>query len=573
MDQTAQTPSANKPIQWSHWLLTLLLLLFAGRVCADSLTVEVDRQNIRLNETLNLSVRYEGRQVASDPDFSVLNQFDILSNHKSTQHSIINGTISAFTEWRLTLAPRNTGQLLIPPLSLRGQHSKAITITVTEPAKDPISGKEDVFLETFVDKSTVFVQEQFIVTYRLHFNQSVDSLDSGQINISQARVEELPRLDFQTTIGNTPYAVAEFRYAVFPDASGVVNIPEQVWTVRTTDQPGMARFGFGGGRFKLHRVRTKPLAITVNPKPDDFPAQAPWLPAHNLTIAEQWSRSPDEFRVGEPITRTITVTAAGVMPEQLPPLIDERGTSALKFYPDKPEQDKSYSSDGVNAKRVESVAIVPSTAGEVRLPEVSVTWWNTELKRVEKATLPARTLMVAPAEGMQTSSTPQAAPVLPDTATVVGGPSSAPQVQTDPRWVWISLALLVCNLLTLAFWWHSRQQPAKTANTSDPEPASLKDALRQLRRACDRADAFAVRTALLEWAKRRWPEQRLLLADIGRLSQDPEAQGELRKLEENLFAGRDHTINYPLLARTAQRMSETSAGKSQAELQPLYKTS
>src|SRR5690606_21665988 len=101
-------------------------------------------------------------------------------------------TISAFTEWRVTFAPRNTGQLLIPPLTLRSQHSKAVTITVTESAKDPVSGKEDVFLETFVDKSTVYVQEQFIITYRLHFNQSVDSLDTGQFNITNARVEELP---------------------------------------------------------------------------------------------------------------------------------------------------------------------------------------------------------------------------------------------------------------------------------------------------------------------------------------------------------------------------------------------
>src|SRR5687768_7531411 len=176
------------PLLWvAAFLSAAALLAASGAAAAESLTVSVDRESISMNETLSLTVRYEGRQVNSDPDFSGLNQFDVLSNHKSTQHSIINGNISASTEWQLTLAPRNTGQLLIPPLSLQGQHSKALTITVTESSKDPGS-REDVFLETFVDKSSVHVQEQFIITYRLHFNQSVDSLDTGQFSIAQARV-------------------------------------------------------------------------------------------------------------------------------------------------------------------------------------------------------------------------------------------------------------------------------------------------------------------------------------------------------------------------------------------------
>lgn len=557
--------------------LTLLAALFmslalVGEATADALMVQVDRQSIRLNETLNLTVRYEGRQVASDPDFSGLDQFDILSNNKSTQHSIINGNISAFTEWRITLSPRNTGQLLIPPLSLHGEHSKAITITVGEAAKDPISGKEDVFLETFVDKSTVFVQEQFIVTYRLHFNQSVDSLDTGQFNISQARVEELPRVDYQTTVGHTAYGVAEFRYAVFADASGVINIPEKTWTVRTTDQPGMSRFGFGGGRFKLHRVKTKSLAITVEPKPADFPASQPWLPAQSVKLEEQWSRSPDEFRVGEPITRTVTIHAEGASPEQLPPLFNGNGTQELKFYPDKPDQDKHLSAQGVNATRQESVAIVPSRAGDITLPAVSVSWWNTVEKRLEKATLPARTLRVAAAEGRpQTTVEREAVLAEPDAPSP--GPVTSPQAAPASAgiWPWISGVLLLCNLVTLLLLWaQSRKKAAETPVTESSN--SLKDALRRLRQACERRDAATTRLALLEWAQVRWGGHRRL-QDIGNAADSAEVQRELTKLEAVLFAGADNNVDYPLLARTAEHLSRgTSANHATTELPALYKT-
>jgi len=569
----------------AFWLLLWMAAFFAGGSAlfvsdtakADSLSVQVDRQSISLNETLTLTVSYEGRQVNSDPDFSGLSQFDVLANHKSTQHSIINGNISASTEWQLTLAPRNSGQVLIPPLSLQGQHSKALTITVTEPSSDP-GGREDVFLETFVDKSTVHVQEQFIITYRLHFNQSVDSLDTGQFSIAQARVEELPRVDYQKTLGNTAYGVAEFRYAVFPDASGTIQVPAQTWTVRTTDQPGMNRFGFGGGRFKLHRVRTRELAITVSPKPTDYPVQKPWLPAQNLRITEQWSRSPDEFRVGEPITRTVTVTAEGVGPEQLPPVFDERGTDDLKFYPDKPEQDKQLTAQGVTGTRTESVAIVPNRAGELNLPELSVTWWNTAENRVETAVLPARVLHVAPTDA-QSAQSQTAEVVAPKT--VIEPITPAPVIAVSSSW-WPLIALLLAggNVVFLALWWRASRRVAQSPGAPQQHTnPGLSQALRELDSACRSKDAAATRSALQHWARLHWPGRQTTLQDIGRWSSDPAFAGELAKLDALLFAndalsteGRQ-TVDFEELSKAARRFRPTSDQPSQSTLPPLYKVS
>lgn len=553
------------------WILISSLLLFslACGAAADALTVDVDRREIRLNETLNLIVRYEGRQITSNPDFSVLNQFEILANNKSTQHSIINGSVSVFTEWRLTLSPNNTGQLLIPPLSLRNEHSKPITITVTEAAKDPISGKEEVFIETFVDKSNVYVQEQFIVTFRLHYSRNVDSMDASPLDISQVRVEELPRADYNTTFGHTTYRVVEYRYAAFADASGVITIPEQVWTIRTTDQPGMNRYGFGSGRFKLHRVKTKELTITVAPKPVDFPSASPWLPAQSVQLEEHWSRSPDAFRVGEPITRTVTIRATGASPEQLPPLFDERGTRDLKFYLDKPSQDKQPTSQGINAIRSESVAIVPNRAGEVVLPEVAITWWNTLEKKVETTVLPARTLQVAPGEGEASAPAAPRDAVVTQSATTPTAPTVVVSASRD-IWPWISGVLLLGNLLTLLAWWRSRRATASVPTTTDVTAANIKGALKQVRQACQQRDAAMTRAALLEWAYLRWGERRLL-QDIGRASESGEVQRELGKLEAVLFAGAANEVDYALLATTAERLSRPTAQAAGAELPELYK--
>ncbi len=574
MTQAELNPTSfiHRVRRWAQVFLPVLILLgIAGETLADALSVEVDRREIHINETLNLVVRYEGRQVNSDPDFSVLNQFDVLSNNKSTQHSIINGNVSAFTEWRLTLSPRNTGQLLIPPLTLRGEHSKPVTITVKEASRDPISGKEDVFLETFVDKSTVYVQEQFVVTYRLYFNQSVDSLDGGQFSVNQARFEELPRVDYQTTLGHTAYGVAEFRYAVFADASGVITIPERTWTIRTTDQPGMSRFGFGSGRYRLHRAKTEALTITVEPKPAEFPSSSTWLPAKSVQLEERWSRSFSDFRVGEPITRTVTIRAEGAGAEQLPPLFDERGTADLKFYPDKPEQDKQLTADGVNSTRTESVAIVPTRAGEVTLPEVSIAWWNTAEKRVERAVLPAQTLTIVPAE--RQASTAASAPRENAAPLAQSQPGNAAPVSVaEPGiWPWISALLLLCNLATLFIWWRQSRRGAVAQTPDEASSSTVKDAMRRLRQACQRRDAAATRVALLEWAQIRWGG-RPLLQDIGRASGAAEVQRELDKLEAVLFAGADNNVDYAILAAAAERLSRTGSGGVASEgLPSLYK--
>lgn len=573
MTQAELNPTSfiHRVRRWAQVFLPVLILLgIAGEALADALSVEVDRREIHINETLNLVVRYEGRQVNSDPDFSVLNQFDVLSNNKSTQHSIINGNVSAFTEWRLTLSPRNTGQLLIPPLTLRGEHSKPVTITVKEASRDPISGKEDVFLETFVDKSTVYVQEQFVVTYRLYFNQSVDSLDGGQFSVNQARFEELPRVDYQTTLGHTAYGVAEFRYAVFADASGLITIPERTWIIRTTDQPGMSRFGFGTGRYRLHRAKTEALTITVEPKPAEFPSSSTWLPAKSVQLEERWSRSFSDFRVGEPITRTVTIRAEGAGAEQLPPLFDERGTADLKFYPDKPEQDKQLTADGVNSTRTESVAIVPTRAGEVTLPEVSIAWWNTAEKRVERAVLPAQTLTIAPAERQASTTSAPGENAAPLGQSQPG--NAAPVSVAKPGiWPWISALLLLCNLVTLFIWWRQSGRGAVAQTSDEASSSTVKDALRRLRQACQRRDAAATRVALLEWAQIRWGG-RPLLQDIGRASGAAEVQRELDKLEAVLFAGADNNVDYAILAAAAERLSSIgSGGTASAALPALYK--
>lgn len=552
----------------------LLFVLWFGATslaAADTLEAVADRHTISLNETLNFRLIYEGKQSNSDPDFSTLRQqFDVLSNQKSMQHSIINGNVSASTEWRLILAPKNTGQLLIPPFVFEGQRSNPLTITVNEPSSDPVSGKQDVFLETFLDKSSVFVQEQFIVTYRLYYNRSVDSLDAEELGIDSARIEVLPRADYRKTIGNTTYGVAEYKYAVFADASGNIEIPAQTWTVRTTDQPSMSRFGFNGGRYKLHRVKTEPLSITVEPRPDTYPNTAVWLPAEDVTLEEAWSEPPTAFKVGEPITRTVTLQATGAAAEQLAPIFKEERSPDFKFYPDKPNQDNRLTDRGVVGTRTESVAIVPSRAGELSLPPVEVTWWNTERRRVEVATLPARTIMVT-GPAVTVPSEPDVEQREPQQQTQA---EPSPVTTTSaPPWGWIALstALVLINVILVALLLGKRGTRSNGETGRVDSELGEQARFKEVQKACREKSPLDLRNAIIRWSKQRWGQQANTLSKIAQLSEDKMVADQLAQLDATLFAGAADTVDYALLqARLEALHKKHGSAAPQQQLKPLY---
>lgn len=549
-------------------MMFLLFLLTATAVAsADSLEAVVDRQTVAVNETLNFRLVYQGSNSRDEPDFSALaQQFDILSNQKSMQHSIVNGAVSASTEWRLILAPKNSGQVLIPPFSINGEQSNPLTVTVTSASTDPVSGKEDVFVETFVDKSNVYVQEQFIVTYRLYYNRSVDSLDAQQPSIADARIETLPRVDYQKTLGHTTYGVAEYRYAMFADSSGTIEIPAQTWTVRTTDQPSMSRFGFNGGRYKLHRVKTKALSIDVAAKADSYPSGAEWLPAEQVKLEESWSKAPANFNVGEPITRTLTLTAKGAAAEQLAPIVDSKGTADFKFYPDKPSQDTRLTERGVVGTRTESIAIVPSRAGELELPAVEVVWWDTQNQKTQHATLPARTINVTGPAAAADPPEPPAEKVTEQPAAL----TDAAQPNNLP-WGWIALCalLLVTNAVVLL--WVLRRKSPRLADGGalrvDSEPRLFK----AVQKACANQSPGQVRSTLLAWAKNRWGPHANSLHKLGELSGDAVLVQQLKALDATLFAGAADSVHYELLAQHLTQLRQTqNTGADNSQLQPLY---
>lgn len=229
---TSSTRFSAKLARWSSRILGFMLMLTGLQVFAGNLTASVDRDTLGLEETFTLVLRYD-EQINATPDYELLQKdFEILNTQSGTQMSIINGNMEASTEWKIALAPRRIGKLLIPSFNINGAVSDAIEMTVEGKSRKPKDGQNDVSVEIETSTDTAYVQQQIIVTLRLYTTVGLSGVDLQPLQVKDALIVQLDEKQYQTRINNRPGAVVETRYAIFPQQSGELIIPSllyQVW--------------------------------------------------------------------------------------------------------------------------------------------------------------------------------------------------------------------------------------------------------------------------------------------------------------------------------------------------------
>jgi hypothetical protein len=548
------------------WLLAVALCVVATVDAA--VTVQVDRSTVQITDSIRVVFETD-QDVSSRPDFSVLDaDFDVLGTSQSTNVNIINGQMRRSSSWTVDLMSKHEGVLTIPAIVVGKEFSEPVTITVKPTATGPGGlPAGDIFLEVSVDTKTPYVQGQVIYTVRLLRAVQIAnaSLTEPKVTGGDVVIERLgDDVAYETQRGERTMAVVERRYALFAQSSGKIVIEPLLFEGRVTRGRQSAFEPFARGN--VVRVRSEPVELEALPVPSDFSGRV-WLPAHQVFLIESWSDNNQAFRVGEPVTRTLTLRANGLGSSQLPE-IGATVPDGVKQYPDQPLLENRIDDAGLVAIRQEKVALIPSGAGTFILPEVEIPWWNTRTDQLEYARLPARPIDVLPAAGKPVGTEPQ-----PDAPAVIAGePQAAPAAgrYTLNRWAWLSIGLALGWLATTLLWlWnHRRRAPVRAA-----APPSEKSLVKALGKACAANDAHAAKDALLAWAGRQWPGSQL--RSLGDLAAriDGDLQVKTHRLSQCLYG--ESTSEWdgaPLWQafNARQRRQIKKPGKPQPELEPLY---
>ena len=120
-----------KKYTFARAVVLLSLLCFAAMAQAAQVRAWLDRNTMQLGETVTLNVEVADSATAAQPDFASLQKdFAVGATQSSSSVNIINGQTSSKLLWAVALEPRHEGTITIPALSVAGQNTQPITLTV-----------------------------------------------------------------------------------------------------------------------------------------------------------------------------------------------------------------------------------------------------------------------------------------------------------------------------------------------------------------------------------------------------------------------------------------------------------
>jgi hypothetical protein len=633
-------------------LIALLLLPSLG--WGAEVRAFLNQTQVYEGDQVVLTIERAGRGSSSEPDLSPLAEdFEVGRPSTSQQTQIINGRRSDQTRWQVGLRPKRLGRLPIPPIQVGSASTAPLSLSVEAVPEGGLGGPGDqVWLEVELGgpaddaeggpgplpgslPGSLVVQQQVPLVVRAY---SAQPLLDYQIEMPAVEGAVLTRIGRdQGSLVNRAgkqYRVIERRYSLNPERSGRLRIPPITFDAELKTEPGRGvgspaarglsdlfddpmidrmlggmRLGPGGSLFErgeLARAQSEALVLEVAASAQGFSGEH-WLPATALTVEDSWASAdggePPRLAVGEPATRTLTLTAYGLAGNQIPEVAIPT-PPGLRVYPGQTKSETRSDGQTLIGISEQQVTVIPTQGGEIEMPPIEIPWWDTEAGEERVARVSALSLSVAgpvsaagaeddrrgaqvrPSTGPEATEAPTAAarsgPARDDAALAgADGPSGLLGSGIAVGWALLT-ALLILGSAGLAAVWVRRRHRARSAVAARSGGASrapteqMQRARVALRGACERGDPRAAEQALLDWACARWPNEPP--TGLGALAERAgEAGLVIRSLERRLYGADASAAEWhgdalwaAFEAGLGARAASTSGTASEDELAPLY---
>ena len=520
--------------------ILLLLVPTAGFAAAKAL---LDRDQINMSEAVNVEISTD-KYSNDTPNFSSLNaDFEVASTGKTVAVEMINGHVRQETRWVISLIPKHAGALTIPPIRIGSEKTQPLQLTVLD---KPIALQktDEFFIESTVEPKEAYWQQPVLYTVRIWASKPLSSAQFMPPSIKEGGT--ITPIDKQTNNmsyrGGRQYEVVEKRYLISPDKVGTLTIqpPSLRGIVFDNNQ---ARQFFTGGDPQTVQLAGKELPLTVKAKPASWQS-AWWLPATRLTIKDEWSQDLNNWHVGVPLTRTITIQGTGITAAQLPD-IKMDSLTGINTYPDKTESKDSFDQHTILGTRQIKVALVPTQAGQWQLPAIKLPWWNVKTNKMEVAEIPAVSLNILPEAGASPAATKPTTPIEEKNQSQTQSSSMTSKNNTALKndttfsaWQWLVFllaTLLLLSLITILSLWRklnsknskAKQEPSFQDNT----PQTFRQAINTIKKCCANKNSRATINATITWARLYWPTSNIAsLQDVANLIHDPQFTEQVSKL-------------------------------------------
>lgn len=581
-------------------LSILLGVAFIGAAWAQTFNAAVNRTEVPQGETFVLTLELADGSDSGNPDLSVLDKdFIVYSVGNAFSYNYINGVASKSRQWQIALMPKNSGKITVPSIKLGNLETQPITLNVipaSAAATEASAGtggyqapqqmnRPKFSMTAEIGNPNPYVQQQVDYTLKIYDTGGLQGdmpqfIEDGSNNWIIRSLGE-PTVGSKIVNGRSLREIT-FRYALFPQKSGVLPTPEVrfngYYLTRSRGMNDPFDDLFGGnlgsiGFVDMFATRNpvlltaKPEKVNVQPIPSDNNGNW-WLPAQQVALFAEWEPRQPVFKVGEAVNRTIYLKAVGVAESQLPEL-NLASVSGLKQYPDKAVASSGIENGQVVAVKKISNVYIPNRAGKMTIPEIAVDWFNVRTNRMEKAVLPAMNIEVLPGAAVETAPAPQ-----PETR-----PESPSRVLEDvanetenlvERSIPQGLPYIIAAaafLLGIVVSWMLFGMRNKSRNADD-----IKDFDRYIVRAAKSKDYRALRDGLISWARDRWNDSKITnLKDVAKAVGNKEFAAQLDGLAASLYAPEGGEFKTEAFLKAFEKIRKAKVKSRTGDTQPLPK--
>jgi hypothetical protein len=352
-------------------------------------SVKVDRRALTTDDQLRVEVRLSGEfDRYQAPDFT---GFEVESQGSSQQIQVINGRMTTEKVMTFLLIPRRSGSFTIgparifnggsevaasAPISIRVTGAKAPEPTTAEAARDVTrrSAQESVFIQVDTERTSYYVGEPFVITWRLFYRRDVAV--QGLEHVSEPRLEgllaeELLARDHKPRPQERRIGGTRFRYFDHSKrlATGLAPGPVTIDSVSV-------RY-VAGTLFRKSRstVRSKPFELQIKELPTQGRPQA-YRPGNigrfmfRASLRNADGVEPKRVQTGERLIMDVTLSGRGALLGVQPPVIADSDTFDVELMPGQSEDELTKGDEGMSGKRVFQYIVTATKPGSARTPEV-----------------------------------------------------------------------------------------------------------------------------------------------------------------------------------------------------------
>lgn len=198
----------------------------------------------------------------------------------------------------------------------------------------------------------------------------------GSIEIPNVIAKQRNQLatNYTERVNGTTWSRQRWEVTLYPMTSGEFVIPNVPVRIQVSAPDGS---NVGGTLY------TQSIKFEASLPSGLLDNESPWFSATEVDTEQQWQRSSENLKVGDAITRTVTIKAKDSLSVLLPDVLNNESTQQYQAYPQPNRLDDTQDRGNYRSSRIEETVYVIQQGGEFTLPEFSFQWWDSKNQRLE----------------------------------------------------------------------------------------------------------------------------------------------------------------------------------------------